>query len=258
MKVKCNKIKIGERVRNGSEDVDELVEQIKEFGLLQPIGITKDNDLVFGGRRLAACKKLNYKEIEVVVVESDNLFGCEIVENVGRREFNMPERVKLRERLKEKEERRLGKIMEKGIKVKRRKVAESDTFYSELAKQSGVSYDTAKKENIIMAFKDKNIINNVIKGELSINKAHCLIKKMKKESEAKDNKVNVLPAEETVEVETEQSDVDNNIYIITISDTSDSLELSEELTNKIKNHIIESEMSPVAYIEFALNHMFKD
>lgn len=119
MKVKCNKIKIGERVRKDLGDIDSLADNIKELGLLQPIGITKDNELVFGGRRLAACKSLNYEEIEVVVIDSDDLLECETTENVNRKGFNMSERIAIRKVYKEKEIEKRAEMMKKGIKIKK-------------------------------------------------------------------------------------------------------------------------------------------
>ncbi len=49
-KVKCEDIIIKDRYRKDLGNIDELMENIKSFGLLQPIGITKDNQLVFGYR----------------------------------------------------------------------------------------------------------------------------------------------------------------------------------------------------------------
>lgn len=259
MKAKCSEIKVGNRIRNGSDDIDELVEDIKKFGLLQPIGITKKNELVFGGRRLAACKKLEYEKIEVVIVESDDLLGCEVVENVGRKDFTMPQRVRLRTLLKEKEEKHLEKLMAKGIKIKKTRADSAHVFQEKIAKQSGVSYDTAKKEDIIIAFENQSIIDDVVSGELSINKAHKLIKKMKKEAkEAKANNTNILPVEENIEIETDLVEVNNDTYIITITDNYDSLEFIESLSDKIKYHAKTGGISPLTIIETMISQAFKN
>lgn len=258
MKVKCNKIKIGERVRKDLGDIDSLADNIKELGLLQPIGITKDNELVFGGRRLAACKSLNYEEIEVVVIDSDDLLGCETTENVNRKSFNMSERIAIRKVYKEKEIEKKAEMMKKGIKIKKTGPESGPKFLqNKWAKLSGVSRDTASKENVIGIFNNQDIIDQVDNGELSVNKAYCLIKKMKKEVKVNDNKVNTLPAEEIVDVVAEQSPIDNSIYTITITDNYGSLNLPENLSNAIKRFSEEANGLPKEIIKATLNRDFE-
>ena len=69
-----------------------LQDSIKANGLLQPIGVDKDRRLVFGGRRLAACKALGLVTIEVKVVDCDALIA-ENDENEVRKAFTVSERV---------------------------------------------------------------------------------------------------------------------------------------------------------------------
>lgn len=259
MKIKCNEIKIGNRVRRDLGAINELADNIKELGLLQPVGITKDNELVFGERRLAACKSLNYEEIEVVVIDSNELLECETTENVNRKSFVMSERVEIRKLFKDRIIEERGKTLAKGNKV-----GNLPTFRvkDKLAKLSGVSRRTADKENEIVAFGDQDIIDKVDNNELSVNKAYCLIKKTKKEIEApdsnNDNEVNILPAEEIVGTVVEQAPVDNNTYNIILSDTYDSLELTKSLTDKIKYHSEKTGMSSLSIIETMLNQAFED
>jgi DNA modification methylase len=73
MNININEIKVGKRLRKLDQlKVIEIADSIKEIGLLNPILITKDNQLVAGMHRLAACQHLNWKEIE-----------CNILENIG-------------------------------------------------------------------------------------------------------------------------------------------------------------------------------
>ena len=51
MKINCKDVIVRNRYRKDFGDLDELMESIKSLGLLQSIGITKDNVLVFGQRR---------------------------------------------------------------------------------------------------------------------------------------------------------------------------------------------------------------
>jgi len=57
------------RIRQDLGDIDELSNSIKQVGLLQPIGVNKNNILIFGQRRLEAIKKLGWKEIPSIILE---------------------------------------------------------------------------------------------------------------------------------------------------------------------------------------------
>jgi ParB family chromosome partitioning protein len=95
---KIDEIKVGERKRGLREDkVQELVESIRDLGLLQPIGIDNSNNLVYGYHRLEACKRLGWEEIPVVVLDGvrDRLEYelMEIDENLVRAELTALERM---------------------------------------------------------------------------------------------------------------------------------------------------------------------
>jgi ParB family chromosome partitioning protein len=69
--------------------VEELMLSIKQCGLLQPIMITPrggEFEVVFGNHRLAACRKLGWKEMPAIVKQStdEEMFLLQIVENIQR------------------------------------------------------------------------------------------------------------------------------------------------------------------------------
>jgi len=66
---KISEIKIGKRFRKDLGDIDALAQSIKEIGLLQPIIITKNNNLIAGLRRIEAYKKLGRDEIPVFIAK---------------------------------------------------------------------------------------------------------------------------------------------------------------------------------------------
>ena len=78
----------------GSEDVSQLRESIKKYGLLQPVGITQKKtgySLVFGRRRIQACQELGYKYIHAVLLsikeeEKNCVAACE---NIHRQPMDM-------------------------------------------------------------------------------------------------------------------------------------------------------------------------
>ncbi|MCH4542948.1 ParB/RepB/Spo0J family partition protein [Ochrobactrum sp. A-1] len=87
-------IKIGDRHRNDLGDLSALARSIGAQGLLQPIGVTSENVLVFGERRLTACRDiLGWTEIEARIVDVTSIVEGEHDENELRKDFTPSERV---------------------------------------------------------------------------------------------------------------------------------------------------------------------
>lgn len=81
------------RKRFEEDALNELSESIKEYGLLQPIIVTKKDDyyeIVAGERRWRAAKKAGLEEIPVIVREDDERRNKEIalIENIQREDLN--------------------------------------------------------------------------------------------------------------------------------------------------------------------------
>ncbi len=107
MKIKCKDVIVRNRYRKDFGDLDELMDSINFLGLLQPIGITKDKELIFGQRRLLACQKLGHDKIEARVVDVPSIIEGEYAENEIRKDFTVSERVAI------------GKAIEEGIGERR-------------------------------------------------------------------------------------------------------------------------------------------
>lgn len=56
----------------GNESVDDLVENIKKYGLACPLIITDKNVIISGNRRFKACCYLDIKEVDVIIKHYDN------------------------------------------------------------------------------------------------------------------------------------------------------------------------------------------
>lgn len=52
--------------KHDKTQIDNVAESIKQFGMVQPIVVDKDNVVIIGHCRLDACKKLKYKEVPCV------------------------------------------------------------------------------------------------------------------------------------------------------------------------------------------------
>ena len=55
--------------KHDKTQIDNVAQSIKEFGIVQPIVVDKDNNIIIGHCRALACKKLNIKEVPVVKLE---------------------------------------------------------------------------------------------------------------------------------------------------------------------------------------------
>jgi ParB/RepB/Spo0J family partition protein len=80
------------RLRN-KDDVSDLMNDIKQHGLLQPIGIRiSDNALIYGNRRVKAYKNLEYDKIQCDFysdesTSNNDLLIMNIVENIKRNDI---------------------------------------------------------------------------------------------------------------------------------------------------------------------------
>jgi ParB family transcriptional regulator, chromosome partitioning protein len=76
-----------------SASLNELVESIKEYGLIQPLVLTKNKgqyELIAGERRLRACKIIGLEKVPAVFREADEQkkLGMALVENIQRQDLN--------------------------------------------------------------------------------------------------------------------------------------------------------------------------
>jgi ParB/RepB/Spo0J family partition protein len=97
--VKIEAIKVGVRHRRDLGDIDELAASIAKVGLLHPIVVTPDGDLIAGERRLAAYKQLGLDDIPVTVVPVKDIVRGEFAENSFRKNFTMSEAVAIKHAL---------------------------------------------------------------------------------------------------------------------------------------------------------------
>lgn len=77
-------------------NMDELVESVKEYGIIQPLIVTKSGDgyeLIAGERRLRAAKILTLKKVPVIVRDANTQRKLELalVENLQRENLNSVE-----------------------------------------------------------------------------------------------------------------------------------------------------------------------
>ncbi|MCX7997668.1 MAG: ParB N-terminal domain-containing protein [Leptospiraceae bacterium] len=91
MKVRVSEIKVRERIRQDVGDIKSLADSIQKYGLLQPILIDLDYNLIAGYRRYLAVRSLGWEFIEVRILDlksQKDRYLLELEENKHRLEFS--------------------------------------------------------------------------------------------------------------------------------------------------------------------------
>src|SRR5215471_3342822 len=90
-------VKRDDRQRRELSDIDVLADSIRRLGLIHPLVVTRDLELVAGERRLTACRSLGWMTIAVQYVdelEPAKLLAIELEENVKRQDIPWQDQVK--------------------------------------------------------------------------------------------------------------------------------------------------------------------
>lgn len=104
--LKLAEISVTDRAREDYGDMDELMESIKEKGVIQPVTVAISEDgsfkLLAGGRRYESSLRLGIPTIPAIIrAGEDNISSLEIelIENIHRKDFTWVERAKLTEQI---------------------------------------------------------------------------------------------------------------------------------------------------------------
>ena len=100
--VKISTITIGERFRSDMGNIEELKAAIADKGILQPITLNQNMELLAGHRRLTAATALGLLEIPALIREVTGEIDSreiELIENVHRKDFTWQEQAKLMARI---------------------------------------------------------------------------------------------------------------------------------------------------------------
>jgi hypothetical protein len=90
MKVAIADIVVPPRRREDLGDLSGLASSIEQYGLIHPIVVDESNTLVAGERRLEACKRLGWAEVDVRMygeLSEEERWNIELEENVRRKDL---------------------------------------------------------------------------------------------------------------------------------------------------------------------------
>jgi len=99
--IEVDKVIVTERFREDLGDLEPLKQSVKRLGFLHPIGVTEDNKLVYGRRRLEVAKQLGLHRIPCVIVHLGEFEQkvAELEENLRRKNLSWVEEVKAKAEL---------------------------------------------------------------------------------------------------------------------------------------------------------------
>ncbi|MFZ5926317.1 MAG: ParB/RepB/Spo0J family partition protein [Acidobacteriota bacterium] len=176
IEVLCQDICVAERHRKDMGDLEGLAQSIAAHGLLQPIGITEDHQLVFGERRLLAVRDLlKWPTISARVVHVASLLAAEYDENELHKAFTPSERVAIAQALEAEIGNRQGRRTDLGPVENSPQVPPGVKSRELVAEKAGFgstwSYEQAKK---VVEAGVPELVDAMDAGEVSISAASLI------------------------------------------------------------------------------------
>jgi len=164
-------------------DVSSLANSIKENGLLEPLVITREGNLLSGHRRLEAIKSLGWEDVDVRIVDVENEVIALIEHNRYR---TKSEKDVLREsRFLEKE---LRSKIGRGRSANKNRDGKKVSLDLELSKATGMGLTKLKQLRSIENY-EPQLIDDIDKGKISTAKAYAKVRSkflQKKQPKSKD------------------------------------------------------------------------
>ncbi|HUX22217.1 MAG TPA: ParB N-terminal domain-containing protein [Spirochaetia bacterium] len=94
MLIRVDQIVLRRRVRKDLGDLSSLMESMRTHGLMNPILVNKNKELIAGQRRLESAIRLGWKNVEVYIVDKEDeleRLEMEVDENLQRRPLSVDE-----------------------------------------------------------------------------------------------------------------------------------------------------------------------
>ena len=182
MLIDIDKIIVKDRIRKDYGNLEELAEDIRKNGLINPPAISRTYQLIAGERRLKACRDiLGWKQIEVHQMDVDDaekqLF-MEISENESRKEFTMMERLDYARQIARVEGAKAQSRQKAGVNLSQN--SDEGRTDEKAAEAIGTSRDTLRKAQYIADHKDDVPADDFAdwdEGKLSTNKVFQNLKR---------------------------------------------------------------------------------
>ena len=194
-------ITIGNRYRKDMGDLQALSTSIEELGLLQPIGINLDHQLIWGERRLRACQSLGWARIPARIVPMEQITLGEYAENEIRKNFTVSERVAIAEIIKEQLSGRRNLTLKQNttdpenLPDRQPKGDRRDLSADQAGFGNGKTFEQAKE---VIDKAEPEVVTAMDNDKLSVNAAYHLANRNPDTQKAIANKMNEDPRATTV------------------------------------------------------------
>ena len=187
MLIPIGKLIVTDRIRKDFGDINELADDIRQNGLINPPVASPNPDgtynLIAGERRLRALKALGYEQIEIrpmSVKDAEHALNLEISENEVRKDFSKAERIDYAKRLERIEGMKAAERMKAGVKDPMENFPQGGTTRDIVAEKLGIgSGRQYEKEKFIVENQSSLTPSDFAdwdEGKLSTNKAFQKIK----------------------------------------------------------------------------------
>jgi len=97
--IPIDKIKVAEHFHREPGDIAGLATDIVKRGLLQPIGLDYENNLLFGWRRLLAVQSLGHERIHVLYIDAEATSDMAYADNAFHKPYSSTEKIERYRRL---------------------------------------------------------------------------------------------------------------------------------------------------------------
>lgn len=260
MLIDINEIIVNDRIRKDFGNLEELAEDIKKNGLINPLTVNGDYKLLAGERRLRACKLLGWNQVDVRVVKSNDEahdLAVEMSENNLRRNFTgseLAEGIRRQMALESKKAKERMSEGGRGANI----CTPSGKSRDKAAEQFGISGEQARKTLYVDDHRDlldPADFADWDEGKLSTNKAFQRVKAAMAQAEKERDEAR-KDAEEVSELygktvvqrdqaESERKRIERELRKASITQTNLEMEaesLKQQLSQRPEPEVIEREV----------------
>lgn len=180
-----SEIVVGRRVRKELGELHSLIKSIETVGLLHPIVVNTKRELVAGGRRLEAVKRIGWVDVPTVIVdgldETTEALKAERDENTCRKPWTVTEMAEMGRQLEELERPKAKEASNKNL-LQNKDESEVENFHlggkvrDKVGEALGVSGKTYEKAKVISEDGIDELKNMVDHQEVSIDAANEIAK----------------------------------------------------------------------------------
>jgi ParB family chromosome partitioning protein len=191
--VRLTDIRLGDRARRDLGSLDDLRDSIADVGLLCPIVIDHEHNLICGHRRLEACRLLGWSEIDALTVDYQGdlvkALRAERDENTCRKPFTKSEMVAMAKMIRAYEDKAAAERRKKALQNRNNssvKITEPENGRArdKVAAALGTNWKTLESAETVVAQGVPELVTAMDEGRLGVAPAAAIAQLPPKEQPA--------------------------------------------------------------------------